>query len=61
MIGYEISVRCICGNENTYILNALRYPVVLWGDCKKAISAARILGCALMTNGACPVKCCTFL
>ena len=31
MIGYEISIRCICGNENTYVLNALRYPVVTLG------------------------------
>lgn len=31
MIGYEISVRCICGNENSYRLNGLRYPLVTLG------------------------------
>ena len=31
MMSYEISVRCICGAENSYILNALRYPVVTLG------------------------------
>ena len=47
MIGYEISVRCICGNENTYILNALRYPVVTLGRLQEGnIGCADIGVCA---------------
>lgn len=31
MLGYEISIRCICGQETKYSLNALRFPVVTVG------------------------------
>ena len=30
-LGYEISIRCICGQETKYSLNALRFPVVTIG------------------------------
>lgn len=31
MLGYEISVRCICGQETKYKLNALRFPIITLG------------------------------
>lgn len=31
MLGYEISIRCICGQETRYRLNALRFPLVTIG------------------------------
>lgn len=31
MLGYELSIRCICGQETKYTLNALRYPVITLG------------------------------
>lgn len=31
MLGYEISIRCICGQETKYKLNALRFPIVTFG------------------------------
>ena len=36
MLGYEISIRCICGQETKYTLNALRYPVITLGRKQKA-------------------------
>lgn len=35
MLGYEISIRCICGQETKYKLNALRYPVITLGRKQK--------------------------